>query len=425
MRYELCSRYRNRNIYPSCGEFKVEINTTQKTKYTAIDPVCISCPVLSWRGGFTHNCTVTSYQPAGKDSVTLVLNFITDDQSKIYDFYAGCELTSTTLNRTIIKTSEYIAVNSIRVTTSTFLSLNDVANPLILSDFTDYSIKHVRAPTNFDIGLHKILYNERLNNFVNILRCDMETRDLAIEGDTTGWLANDNVNVRSEQPLDIFVVTTSTLTTITLPIFLDEYNNIGDWVRIREPDYSQSREQLVIKRRITQVQGQIITIYPPLQTPLVPGVLCELLSFSYDNTYPVRTYDVVKRSPFKTYLETISIPDIKIRNNSIYSNPTLYLAIDNPKSPLSNKYLINSNNINVQDAIWAITKKYSTDKKFNAYETQNNPQSLILNVDEVLYAKLMTHNGEIFTPLIDDNVSPQPSWEDLNFSLILNFDFEV
>jgi hypothetical protein len=107
------------------------------------------------------------------------------------------------------------------------------------------------------------------------------------------------------------------------------------------------------------------------------------------------------------------------------SNPTLYLTIDNPQSPLSNKYLINTNNINVQDAIWAITKKYEPSRNFAVYETNNNPQSLIINVDEVLYAKLMTHNGEIFTPVIPDTISPQPCWEDLNFSIVLDFNFGV
>lgn len=73
MKYELYSSFRDRNIYPSPGEFLAEINTAQRNKVAALDPVCLSAPMITWEAGSAYKLKTVSYQPVNNEYVVLVL----------------------------------------------------------------------------------------------------------------------------------------------------------------------------------------------------------------------------------------------------------------------------------------------------------------------------------------------------------------
>lgn len=433
MRFELNSQYRDRNNYPNCGHFQTFINRKTKNKKDALDPVCLSSPMISWKGGFTINCTVVSYQPINPKFTIILLSspLFNNAQSEIVDFYSGCELTSPTPMRTVIRYSEKISTDILRVTTDTYISFIDVSNPLILTDFTNYQYNHIRSPTNFDLGLYKYLYNENLNEYTRIENSDLNSRVLRVLDPTTTWNNSHNVNIRSELPIENMVLLGCTLNSITIPIFLDPENNEGDWIRIRSLDYSTTIENNVVKRKIIKIVGQVLYLEPKFDILPVVGSIVELLNFSFDNAFPLQTYDVTKRLPFQTSLETIYLPNIKLKNDNVNDAPYFYLSVDNTQAPITNKYQINSNNINVQDGMWTIEKvqNFNTDNKntqskYYSCKTTNNPQPLIINVDEGLTVKLIGKNGILFQPSIEENKSPQQTWPELNFSIIINFEFE-
>lgn len=431
MKYELYSSFRDRNIYPSPGEFLAEINTAQRNKVSAPDPVCLSAPMITWEAGSAYKLKTVSYQPVNNEYVVLVLYSYGQPltaQDAIIDFFSGCELTTTTANpvRTTIKTSEVIAPDTLRVETDSFLTLDDVSSVLVLTDYTDYNFNHIRAPTNFDLGHHKILYNERLDSFLEIVNVDMDSRVLRTRSPPIGWAVNDPVNIRNAIPLNVFAILGATQSTITAPYFPDPELNTGNWIRFREPSYLPITEENTAKRRIVGISGQTITFYPDLQIVPPPGTVVEILEFSFDNAAPVQTYDVVKKLPLTTSLETLILPNVRYQNTNFKTISNLYVSVDNPQAPLANKYLLNSNNSYAQDGIWAVyARAYDesgSDARFIKYYTDNNPQALIINLDAALYVKVMTKDGVPIRPVISDTKAPQLPWPDLNYSVIIDFD---
>lgn len=423
MKFEYCGSFRDRNKFPTCGKFEVKISQTANNKRSALDPVCESSPMISWKGGFVLNGTITSSSVLNEDLSEYIINIPgLNAQFLINNFLSGCLLAYGTFSLRIIESSK-IDSTTLKILCFPNISLS-IGSAVTITDYTDFSTMQVRAPTNFDFGKFKILYNENLNQFLDVINCDMSTRRLTFKQNSApGWLPTHNLNLRDSFPAQLLTVVSSTSTTITLSTTLDPYVNIGDWLRIRHPDYAIQPETWSVQ--IVNIIGNTVTIFPTLTTPPIMGDTLELLPFSYDNAFPMQYFETYKMTEFKVKLESLSIPNVPILNSNLTTEPYLYVSLYNVDTTYSLKNLINTNNPYVPDAMWIAKLDPVTLKekklRFITTNVDQLPQKIVMDMKIPQILEIKTTNGEIFQTLQPDTKQPSPTWPELNLSAVFSF----
>jgi len=146
---EFDSTYRNRILYPNPANFVIEMNQSgQKTRETALDPMSLASPILSWNTSFREGASATTIVVASVDvsnstsgQTVLEVTFTTDPRH-IPNFYNGAvlslEIAGPSLQRRRI--TKYIRVN-----TNIALITVDSAFSLDLAAVTGGTIEN---PTN-------------------------------------------------------------------------------------------------------------------------------------------------------------------------------------------------------------------------------------------------------------------------------------
>lgn len=424
MKFEFCSRFRNRNRNPYCGQFEIKTTQTANDKQRALDPVCLATPMISWTGGFTISGIVTNSSVINEKRSEFVISCSSVPiQCTVMDFLSGCILISGTNNLRILS-SISTNTNILKIYCYPNITLT-IGQTVTIIDYTDFTIMDVRAPLNYDVGKFKILYNETLNQYLEITNCCLDTRRLSFTQTTAvGWLPTHNFNIRDALPSFITTITSSTTNSITIPITLNS-NSIGDWIRLRLTDYSNQDANNSWCVRITSIVGNTLNFFPNLNVapPLLSVV--EILTFSYDNINPMQYYEQYTFEEYDITLEALSLPNVPIYNSNLSSIPYLYVSLYNVDSSNSLKNLINTNNIHVQESMWIAKLDPNSLKnknlRFINLDTKQNPQTLILDMKSPQILEILLPNGTIFRTLQNDTISPRPTWPDLNISALFSF----
>jgi hypothetical protein len=398
-----------------------------KAKNSALDPVCLSSPMLSWVPNYNALGIVDSVGILPDNVYELVLNITMTVQCRTLNFFQGCVLSSTTplINMRCIS-SVCIDPSHVRINVISSADI-PVGIAVSLKDYTTFNPPNVRAPTDHNMGMFSILYNETLDQFTEILSLDDKTRRLVLnETSLPGWSINDNINIRDATPIYWSTITSSTINSITASTNIPE-SVIGDWIRIRLQDYSVEPIENSTKRQIVNVQGNIVFVFPRFPTPPLAGTKFEIMQFSYDNAHPIQSIESAFTRPFSISLVSISIPYCKIRDGDLDTLRILYLEFNDENESISQKNLINSNNPHVPEAGWRCLKDSSHNTgdfiKFIPADIRLEPQRVYVNIQEPVKMTIRLENGVLFKPLEDDTKSPDQAWYDLN--VIIEFDIKI
>jgi hypothetical protein len=267
---EIDSTHRNRNEWPLAGEFAVPISQSgRKNQQDALDPVCLSAPIVSWtsnnldKGGavsLTGDLPYAAATPINyvTDPLTVIIqsnigtmqqadNYYTglvlqidpnpsapDPPSPIYRRITGFKYLSTNGDDYGLVTldsgfSDIVVLADATYTITDFTDFNDKTNPNIFVPSGNLQI---------DAYANTILYNETRLQYRPIRFYDgptthgmiltTETSPVAtnISGPIpTGWTVNDNFSIRKEIPFlprlgsaAYPTVTAATINTITISI---------------------------------------------------------------------------------------------------------------------------------------------------------------------------------------------------------------
>ena len=424
MKFEINSEYRNRNLYPDCGNFIIETTQYQNTKFSAVDPVCNSMPIFSWVPNLNYSGTIQNNSNINSEFTELFISFASVQlQASVIDFLAGCILNSATLNLKILKSKQLgpLLFQIICPKVSQII----LAQAVTVLDYTTFNPVNIRVPTNIDFGQYNILYNETRNDFVKIINCNLKNRNLKVENkDLSLWSTSDNLNIRNDIPLGTVTILGSTSTVLTLSASLSN-ENVFNWVRLRLPSYATSVFTDSWSRRIISINANQITISPALTIlPAIASVI-EIMNFSYDNAYPLQNVNNDLTIPYYANLECLTIPNCEIYNGTLYSIPHLLIEFNNSNSSVSQKHLINSNNPFVTESVWIAKLDPisigNPELRFTTTDTNQNYQKLIFNINEPLLIKIKLPNGKLFKPLVQDTVMPSAPIQDLNLKLIFDF----
>ena len=266
---EIDSTYRNRNEWPLVGEFTVPISQSgRKNQQDALDPVCLSAPIISWSSNnlnkkgdvsLTGKLPYATVTPAGyvTDPSTVVINSDKGTMQQSTNYYVGLVLQITTdvavpppaIIYRRITGFKYVSTYNNKdfgiITLDSAFS-DSVVLPgasYIIDDFTDFNDKsnpNIFVPSgNFQVDAYAntILYNETRLQYRPISFYDgpithgliLTTQTSPVATDVAGpipvgWKTTDNFSIRKEAPfLPRFGsaypnVTAATTNTITISI---------------------------------------------------------------------------------------------------------------------------------------------------------------------------------------------------------------
>lgn len=426
MKFEYKSKNRDRNEFPSCGNFYIEAALGANNRTSAFDPVCDAAPMISWTPTFSLSGTISSCTSC-YEVTELIVNFSNlGKQFMTTDFLCGCVLSNSSYSARISHSYFLPSISNqfnLRIHLTNLINFT-IGSTVSISDYTSFDPLNVRAPTNFDFGNFKILYNETTNQFINIASCDLYSRELYFSNpNVVGWSNTDNLNLRNAPPQQISTIASATSTSVTLNS-TPSFANLNDWIRLRLGSYTNANPTDSWFRQITSINGNTLTFYPALAS--IPSInsTIEILTFSYDNAFPVQVYDKSLIKPYYATLETLSVPNVQILNGNLQSTDYLNIEFNN-QSAISHRHLINSNNPLVSESIWVAKLDPNSLKnsklRFVMTESIQHSQKLLLNLNEAMHLIVKLSNGQYFQTLIPDTVSPQPPWPDLNISFIFDF----
>jgi hypothetical protein len=306
---EINSTYRNRNQWPSSGEFDVFISQSGvNNNVQAVDPYSSSAPILSFIPFTSLSGTISNYVVnrlgSSSDEYTLYVYFTMGIASKVRDYYDGIVMRFVIGSYTILKrilqwrymstdsglNRDYFQVDLAEalpyvVPPGTSFTMNDA------SDFTDPDIPIVYIPnsvasTNYYINY--ILYNQTRLEWLPIVYYNGKTH--MVQTDSTGaiaytsgtWTATDTYTIRPAPPSQINTivsVVSPTRLELASTATLQEGAYIGSFIRIVSQNTS---------RRIVAYDplSRVVTLESAFPTAIPPGDQYEILQFSGDNFNP-------------------------------------------------------------------------------------------------------------------------------------------
>ena len=340
---EFDSSFRNRKQYPLPSTFVVEMSqTAQGDRFTALDPLCESSPVLVWNTTFVEggvantiaNITVSSATLPGLEGNTIfkISTVAPNNLRQVRNYYVGSPLVTTNAGVTTVRRIiEYLPLNANNAIVTLDSALPDavigltnfhIDNPTPLPTNTANSVIKVYVPgsndnlsatekeqtyglggDNYYVGYYMFSYASGLA--IKITAFDATTRLATLETPTSGavdWstgAAAFNLEIRKTVPfictINAVISTTqfNILSQIVVPNIgvqtasdVDDFY-VGSFFRISPaseaspytPPYTESR------RIISYVAStRTITVSPPFSAPIAaPAKGQEILPFTRDS----------------------------------------------------------------------------------------------------------------------------------------------
>lgn len=429
---EVNSLYRDRNRWPIGGEFEIPIaQSGQRPKESAIDPVSLATPLLSWTGnrvdatgGVTVTGTILTPSPSSTQS-EFIIEAISGELQQKSDYYNALILQNTTIgdSRRIV---DYEFLNTSggmdRARITVFPSFPDtfsLGDSFSITDSTDLTFPHIFVPCGRDgdnAYFACIIYNESLNQSRNVSGYNDETHLLTVETPIIGWLSTHNYSIRKEQPLVLTIgaATTSTVTLTNGSTNDDFYN--GHFIRIRAAVYGDNLTPPEGEtRKIVDYDGSsgIATVFPPFPVVPVLGDI-EILNFSYDNLRPfVYTGSMVSQQELVCYeieLINLILPNQVLNvgtGSRIAFYPFVYVELSNSTSRTTN--IIMSNNPNATRMLFrAPIDDVSNPETTSFINVDGNgmKQTIKFKPNETLKFSVRLPSGEVYDTVLGDYVSP-------------------
>ena len=449
---EIDSTHRDRTRFPKPAYFEIPISQSGRKSITnAVDPVCLSSPVLSWTSNNLSSsipnvnkltCVVepkTTQLSGSTNTNTFIFNTTTDFRlHQKDDYYKGliCE-DAAFFNRRRIKEYKFLGSFSsydrgmITVEINfpeTFVPTNQfyIFDPTDLSN-DDYAYIFVPCSSDFFHNSYNnyILYNETINDFRPISDYDATIHCLIIKNGNINstWGYNDNYSIRKESPYIPLsqnynpLIISSTLSTVELDIDLSgETDLINKFIRILPIQYNYYSTDLADNecRRITSYNPvtNIIGVFPAFSDSPVVGRKIEILSFSYDNLNPfVYTGSLLSQQELVCYeieLLSLILPTEILsvgHGGLITSYQFVYVELSNTCS-VGTRNIIYSNNPNSTKTLFKVPLFDIQDPPYYIKVGGGMTQTIKFKPNDTLLFSVTLSNGEIFNTIIQERFSP-------------------
>jgi hypothetical protein len=425
---EIDSTFRDRNSWPLPGSFQVLLSqSSAKTAATAMDPVSLATPVVSWQsnrfranttGSISITGTVTSVG-YGANNTTLFIVFTAPagQLSPIRGYYNHVVLSAAGNVTSRVTSYEYLGNNEARVYLKESVNL-PAGTSVTLTDGTDLSVSRIFVPTSpddFDNFYAKmILYDESVNLFTKITWFDKVTGAITVADPIPGWTASDSFSIRQEPPLFVGIANvTSTASMVVLGPNAN-VNLIGSFIRI-DPVYPAIPPSSEIRRIISYNPTTTIATTYPAFTASPAGFNYEILPFNYDNFNPF-VYTGSLQNEFNTCsvrLVNLVLPTAILNvgyGGRISDYPYVYVEL----TPLNttNNNVSSSNNPNSTRTLFRATKQFDQptrgdDSPFIRFTGYDTIQRVKFRVENDFSFSVTLPNGQIFETHQIDNASPQ------------------
>jgi len=449
---EIDSTHRDRTRFPKPGYFEIPISQSgRKSISNAVDPVCLSTPVISWTSNNLSSsfssinkltCVVepkTTQLSGSTNTNTFIFNTTTDFRlHQKDDYYKGliCE-DAAFFNRRRIKEYKFLGsfpsydrgMITVEINfPETFVPTNQfyIFDPTDLSN-DDYAYIFVPCSSEFFHNTYNnyILYNETINDFRPIFDYDATVHCVIIKNGNikSTWGYNHNYSIRKESPyiplpndFNPFVIS-ATISTVELDVDLsNETDLINKFIRILPPQYNYYSTDLADNecRRITSYNPttNIIGVFPAFSAIPVAGRKIEILSFSYDNLNPfVYTGSLLSQQELVCYeieLLSLILPTEILsvgHGGLITSYQFVYVELSNTCS-VGTRNIIYSNNPNSTKTLFKVPLFDIQDPPYFIKVGGGMTQTIKFKPNDTLLFSVTLSNGEILNTIIQEKFSP-------------------
>lgn len=450
---EIVSTYRNRELYPNPSQFEVLISQSgTKNKKTALDPISLSTPILTFNGSFdvlgaTGCVSITSIDTlpsigAESSPREIIVLVASDELNQDENFYRGAiiELTNNTdIARRRI--SSYLFLGNDGAEDRAQIEVFDVIPDLYIDSATTAVICN---PTDTSLSVNPLLFMPRsltINSFYdnliveNVTLIPTETTTIKEYNapehaaileipqtnppDLSNWLPTHDYVIRKEASTDSGMILSPPLypPTTNSMVLSNGLNRdgiyIGDFIRMSSPASELYNEM----RRIVSYNGAtgfIRTETPFSDIPLV-NENYEILQFSRDNAHPFNyTGSLVSQQEVVCYeisLINLVLPNVELQTGSrIAFYPYVYVELNNISSAGAFNNAIYSNNPNAQRMLFRATVSDNTNPTVSAFVKLNGDgmvQTVKFKPNDSFRFGVYISTGEPFLPDESDNLSPQ------------------
>ena len=451
---ELDSTFRNRTQWPYPGEFEVLLSQSGRAiGEQAQDPICISCPVNEWTGGYFDTNTLgnesvegqilsTGLGNANSKNVIEFRQIAPSILQQRYNYYKHAIFRNSSQPTQFARILEYIYLGNGRgqVTLSddnfefNFGDFFFIVDP---SDTTDPTSTFLFVPVGSDNRqdyVNKIIYNESLDEYRTITVYDSQTGILLVGGDPVfGWQRFHNYSIRTAIPNFLFtscVASTPSQVVLTGSSAVNIDNIYQSWfLRIPRTLYNNTvtaPEGEV--RRITFYNGstQTATVFPPFSAGTA-GLDFELMQFGYENANPLTwRLNLSQEIPvFNIRLNRLVLPNrvLSIGNGgkTAFQN-YFYVELSNIDPSSTNILNIFSNNPYAMRAMFRATVKdinNPDEQEFVVLEGDNMTQTVRFRLDANVKLKItLGSTGETFQTTLIDNIPPGEPNHDLQINAL-------
>ncbi len=434
---EFDSTYRNRNEWPEPSEFDLIMSQTgKKDKSTAVDPVCVSAPILNWtsnafdeaKSGTSASIRVSIDTTASTPTVLVVSDFgVGIELQDIDGYYNGAILADALIPTVERRILDYKYIGTTASTRRGVITLeSSLPVPLAASYFildptdttTDPNSPYVFVPNGSpgnNAYFSWYLYNESDNTYRVINFYDATTKIVSVDA-TVGvtWADGDVFDIRKELPVIVGDVSSATLNSviITSPPTVGSFSSVsnfykGDFIRVRDTNEA---------RRITSYDGTNMFVVSPAFDTLPAGVV-EILPFSYDNFNPF-VYTGSQVSQQENVCYELELLDLVLPNQILDSEqgsriafyPYVYVELVNlSSSSAGNKNILYSNNPNSVNMLWRVAIddiSNQTSTSFIKNDCDGSCQTVKFKPNDNLHFSVRLSNGELFKTVLEESYSP-------------------
>ncbi len=432
---DLDSTYRDRNLWPSPGEFEVLLaqgGSSTRSILDSRDPVALSAPLTTWTSNrFQANLassasvsgTVLGGPGIGSANTPRIVIFSatsgTLQQAEGYYCYSFLSTAVGAKAKVLSYTYLGRATSDIgKVTLDSDLTLT-AGDTVTLEDPTDLSVSKLFVPTaehRSNNYFRMLIYNESLQQSRSITNLDIDTGTITIGPPSTPtWTNSHNYSIRTETPYQTFTAGVSTTTNVILTggPFQDDIFT-GWFLRVLPQVYDNNltlpQGEL---RRITSYFGasQTAVIYPALSAS--PSTMqVEVLPYSYDNASKVSYMGTLEQElvPYNIKLLSAVLPNQILASKDgsrIAFYPYVYVELSTLDGTAS--HLIMSNNFNAVKAMFKVPIDNVEDlikTTFVKCESDNMSQVVRFKADTNFKVRVILPDGEVFNTTEPERYSP-------------------
>lgn len=463
---EIDSSFRDRNQYPSPGEFTVPVQTSgMKDKANAIDPVALSAPTIDPFNSI-FDTTLNTVSIAGTVASTIavpvvnsgngtspkrvIVFFNTTGAIPIADYYAGAVLIITTSGGDIYRQriTGYTFVQDSANGTGIFdVDASFSADALVDGNdvvIVNSSFSGAGDESTVFIPTGSIFNNFYINYYITDFTTGKTGRVLFYDGalklaivninfdGSVPWAISHYFILRKELPNEVGQFSAgSTASAVVLSSSASSIDNHyrGDFIRIISG--ALTFEIRRITRYIVDGGVKTATVYPPFSSAPVVNVYYEILPFSYDNYTPL-LYSGSEVSAQQTVCYDIQLLNIVIPNLTLNVGhgkrmpfyPYMYVQLENSTNSNggTNNALV-SVNPNSTKMLFRATIDDTNNPETSNYLTfdgDNMTQTVSFRVNDTLHFSARLYTGEIYNTAIPEDYSPRPPNPDIQISAVFS-----